>query len=59
MSELFNKQLNVEKKFEKQLPAGFVQAPVRPQKVCERNERRNKEKYDVHIKIFLMERRSL
>ena len=57
MSELVDKQVNVQKEFEKTsgVHAKLSQAH---EKVCDENER-NKEKNDARLKYFLMEGRSL
>ena len=62
MGELFDKEVNAQKESLKKLQE-FTQAPrASPRKVCDENERnkqRNKEirkkKYDVRVKMLLME----
>ena len=55
MSELFDKQLNEQKELKK-TSHKLLQAH---EKVCDENEIEEKEKNDTHLKIFLMEWRSL
>ena len=49
MSELFDKQVNVQKENLKK-SWELTQDPTRPQRVCDENERN-----DTHVKMLLME----
>ena len=57
MSELFDKEVNVQKKFEK--TSSVYASSRRPTKVCDENETKKQEKNDERLKYFLMEGRSL
>ena len=52
MSELFDKQMNAQKEFEKVLP-GFTQAPASPQKGCAMKMKETRKKQRAH-KMLLM-----
>ena len=59
MRELLDKQVNVQKESLKKLP-GFMQAPTSPRKKCamKMKEKKNEEKNDSHIKIFVVKGRT-
>ena len=62
MSELVDKQVNVQKESLKKTSGVHAKLPQAHEKVCDENERkkqRNKEKNDRCLKYFLMEGRSL
>ena len=54
MSELVDKQVNVQKESLKKTSRVHVKLPQAHEKVCDENER-NKEKNDGRLKYFLME----
>ena len=58
MSELVDKQVNVQKESLKKTSGVHAKLPQAHKKVCDENER-NKEKNDRRLKYFLMEGRSL
>ena len=58
MSELVDKQVNVQKESLKKTSGIHTKLPQAHEKVCDENER-NKEKNDGRLKYFLMEGRSL
>ena len=60
MSELLDKQLNVQKESLKKLP-GFTQTPASPRKKCamKMKERKKEEKNDCRVKKFFVEGRTL
>ena len=55
MSELLDKQVNVQKESLKKLP-GFTQAPASPREKC---AMKMKEKNDYRVKIFVVKGRTL
>ena len=62
MSELVDKQVNVQKESLKKTSGVHAKLPQAHEKVCNENERKkqtNKEKNDGYLKYFLMEGRSL
>ena len=60
MSELVDKQVNVQKESLKKLPGFHAKLPQAHEKVCDENERNKvEEKNDGRLKYFLMEGRSL
>ena len=58
MSELVDKQVNVQKESLEKLP-GFTKNSRKPTKKCAMKMKGNKEKNDGRLKYFLMEGRSL
>ena len=58
MSELLDKQVYVLNEFRIEIP-GFTRRSHKPTKACDENKRKNKEKNDSHVKIFLITERLL
>ena len=58
MSELVDKQVNVQKESLKKTSGIYTKLPQPHEKVCDKNER-NKEKNDGRLKYFLIAGRSL
>ena len=58
MSELVDKQVNVQKESLKKTSGVYTKLPLAHEKVCDENER-NKEKNDGRLKYFYIEGRSL
>ena len=59
MSELFDKEVNAQKREFEKIFWGSRKLPQAHKKVCDENETKKQEKKDRCLKYFLMERRSL